>query len=109
MIQCPRPTATKLYFLFCFVLHIHFLNHMMAFLSKSWVNSVSWDPTLFLKGSTQSLALGTAQWALPNCSQRPGMFSHPGDKAGKGMDATSSCLTIQTGFEMLQDLSNNLM
>lgn len=58
--QCPRPIAIKPHFLFCFVLHAHFPSHMTAFLSKSWANFISWEPTLFLKGSSTSLALGIA-------------------------------------------------
>lgn len=42
----PRPIAIKFQFYFGFVLHTHFPTHMMAYLSKYWVNSVSWEPTL---------------------------------------------------------------
>lgn len=86
---------------------------MTAFLSKSWVNSVSWESTISLKGSTKSLALGmphatghTAQQSIPNCSQNPGIFVHPGEKAGEGIDTSSVFLRIQTGIEILQDLPN---
>lgn len=44
--QCSRPIAIKLHFLFCFVLHILFPNHMVALLSKSWVNSLMRSYTL---------------------------------------------------------------
>lgn len=38
--QHSRPISIKFQFYFCFVLHTHFPTHMMAHLSKYWVNSV---------------------------------------------------------------------